>query len=261
MSPSTAELLKPRYADPDLREYGRCQAMLNSPARANRRKEDLRCRHPAGSNGFCRIHNSLAQKRRAEDPKIVALYQRLGASKKVSPITALLSLIHESAGNVEYYRRQVAKLERLVQAGKKEREEVLKIVVLYNEERDRLQRYVTDAMRIGIDVRQVRLSQLQAKAMAFIALQIVNGLVEQGAINAAQRENALHAAADMLRAYNDQANTWQSPYKGLLAASSLEAPTEEAFLEGVTPNKNASVGAQTRTPQVIDVPTPAGAPA
>lgn len=171
--------------------------------------QGLRCtRETKSPTGLCVLHQKTEFK---EQQVIKHKYAVLGRSLKVTPINALLSLIYEAAGNVQYYRERVGEQERLVLAGKKEREEISKIVVLYNEERDRLQRYTNDALRIGVEAKQVKLYEVQAKAFVQMAKSIVQELDLRGE----QRERALKIAAEQLRLFTQQSNegnAWKGPF-------------------------------------------------
>jgi hypothetical protein len=135
-------------------------------------------------------------------------------------------MLQESAGNVEYFRREVTKLERLVIAGRKEREEVAKMVVLYNEERDRLERYTIDAMRIRLDERQIRLYEAQAKAMQTIVKAIVDGIGLMGE----DRQKALTIASQQLRLYAasvEDEKEWQGPLQEAKELSNVRVVPRE----------------------------------
>jgi hypothetical protein len=194
----------------DILDPDRCHGILQG--RRGRKRADARCKNTAepDGSGFCHIHNRatavLGNGREAR--KTLQKYESLGRTLRVSPITAMLSLIHECAGNVEYYRNKVTELERLTLRGKRETEEVMKIVVLYNEERDRLQRYVTDAMRVGIDLKQVRLYELQSQAI----VQVVRAVVDATGVTGPLRSKVLAIGADHLRAFTQQQSGWGSPY-------------------------------------------------
>ena len=184
----------------------RCEALVRR--RHAKATGEGRCTNRAKSSGFCTQHEYLAERKGRGLKTVAQKYLKVGESMHVSPVTAMTSLLQEAAGNVEYYRREVTNLERMVIAGRKEREEVAKMVVLYNEERDRLQRYTADALRINLDARQSRMNEMQMRMLATIAKAVIESLGLKGA----QREQALHTAALTLREHGPALEEeWHGP--------------------------------------------------
>lgn len=120
---------------------------------------------------------------------------RLGISREVDPAEALLELVWEAAGNVEFYRSLVEALpihpedDELVmsdvtglpywqrgapgiygrtyhQSGIPTGEAKRVILVqMYDDERDRLERYVKDALAAKIDERRVQIAERDAREL------------------------------------------------------------------------------------------------
>jgi hypothetical protein len=153
-------------------------------------------------------------------------------------------LIDEATGNVDYLRDEVNKIEKLYISGRKTREEVASIVVLYNEERDRLERYVTDAIRIRLEERQKEIDAATALVIATLVKSIVDGLGLKGE----QRQQALVMAAGQLSlagaSQDDEA--WKGPFQ---EAARMPAPPAlyNKDLMGVGSQKTSAVA------DVIDV--------
>lgn len=132
------------------------------------------CRHHGGSAGQVR---AAAERRLALDEargKILAL----GIEVDTTPEEAIFAMIREAAGNVALLRAQVAALEATVGpdgiAGRTGNEKVRHeakphvLVVMYDEERDRLVRYAKVAAEIGLSERMVTLAEQQGQLIAQI---------------------------------------------------------------------------------------------
>lgn len=214
-------------ADP---HAGKCSALVTE-WRAKQNGEP-RCQNLATHNGFCKRHQNQVSKTRGSQA-IIKKYEKIGESKKISPVAAMTTLLNESAGNVEFFRNEVAKLQRLVIAGKKEREEVAKMVVLYNEERDRHERYVLDAIRVRLDEQQVRLYQSQAEVMAVVFKAVIDGIGLMGE----QRLKALTIVAKQMELYSAKPESeWDGP---LLEAEKL---SNVRVVEGTVVEKQEAQG-------------------
>ena len=120
----------------------------------------------------------------------------------ISPIQVLLNLIQEAVGNVEFYRQEVGELEKLFVPGKSTRQELQIAVSQYDSERDRLQKYVSDALRIGLEQRQVKLYELQARTIA----EIIKRVIDKLDLTSEQRHLALSTAAEELRTFAQRGN-------------------------------------------------------
>lgn len=215
-----------------------CKAIIKS-WRTAKELGDSFCKNPPMENGFCKQHQFVATptKARTRGQQVLATrvairYKNVGNARKVTAVRALKELIEESAGNVDYLRDEVNKLEKLVIAGRKTREEIAGVVVLYNEERDRHERFVTDAIRIRLEERQQEINAAQALVLATVAKAIIDGIGLKGE----DRQRALAIASHHLLEAGATAEEglWRGPLQ-----------------EAVTPTIYKGVG---RSQTVIDVP-------
>ena len=116
---------------------------------------------------------------------------RLGIAIEVSPVEAILNAVYEAAGNVEFYRSLVAQLPTHPEPDTLEYDDKGKahwtpgeagiygrtyhvsgiptgeakkniLVQMYDEERDRLAKYVHEAVTLGIEERRVNLEENRA---------------------------------------------------------------------------------------------------
>lgn len=137
-------------------------------------------------------------------------FKPYGAQREaVNPVNALLSLLYEAHGNVEYLRDAINASESLVIAGKAEREEVAKLVVLYNEERDRLEKYTLDALKHGLEQRQMRLYEIQAQAIVFVLKRVFEAIPLAQQVKDAMALEASEALRQFISV--SQSNPWRGP--------------------------------------------------
>lgn len=191
-------------------EKAHCKAIIGN-WRAGSREGIPFCKMYPKPNGFCETHQFLFKTETRGAKAAVAKYKNVGNARKVAPVRALKELIDESAGNVDYLRDEVNKLEKLWIRGVKTREEVATTVLLYNEERDRLERFTTDAIRIRLEERQQEISSAQAKVLATVAIAIIDGLGLKGEA----RELARVKAAGILSISGAPAEDeeWKGPFR------------------------------------------------
>ena len=116
--------------------------------------------------------------------------RRLGIPREVEPGQALLELVWEAAGNVEFYRDLVAGLEGgdgvgahgsglygalRHQTGFETGEAKRHVLVqMYDDERDRLKEYASTVVKVGLAERQVQVAEVQAALVA----RVVMGLLD-----------------------------------------------------------------------------------
>jgi hypothetical protein len=127
-----------------------------------------RCRQAAIKGGtVCRIHGgSAGQVKRKAALRVVQqetelLVDRLGMMRDITPEEAIMECITEAAGNVEMYRRRLAEVGVPVDAD----ESAHPLIVLYNQERDRLFAYSSTASKIGLSETMVRISERQGELL------------------------------------------------------------------------------------------------
>lgn len=153
---------------------------------------------------------------------VLSQYKILGKQLQISPLNALLSLLYEAAGNVQYYRGRIETLKDIVyESGSEQhgwKEETKKLVELYNEERDRLEKYTLDGLRINLEAKQVQLYEMQATAIDNMA----NAMMEGLNLKSADRLKASQIMASELRKYAEaqkEDSRWQGPF---MAADEIE---------------------------------------
>lgn len=157
-----------------------------------RRREQLRS--TAATNGLSVRNTSQANK----------LLATFGGKRRTDPLAAFLQQIYEANGNVEFYRARVRELHSLYVSGRSERQEVQAVIRLYNDERDRLHKYLVAAARIGLEQRTVKLLEMQAQLIVGVVQGVVDGLE----LAPEQRARAMKLAADALRSMQPQGSSF-----------------------------------------------------
>lgn len=173
---------------------GSCGARLRGGAREGF------CRRPAGwgtshlGAGNCKLHAGSTPNgvKAARVELLRQAARRLGIPREVEPGQALLELVWEAAGNVEFYRDLVASLEGgesgegdaarsglygalRHQTGFETGEAKRHVLVqMYDDERDRLKEYAATVVKVGLAERQVQVAELQAALVA----RVVMGLLD-----------------------------------------------------------------------------------
>lgn len=140
-----------------------------------------RCKKAAIKGGkVCRMHGGVAPQvkakaaERAQADLARLQCERLGIAVATDPGEALLSQVAEAAGNVEFYRARAAELGLQVtdlvftEGGSHSVPHVL--VVLYNQERDRLVNFSVAALRAGVEERRVRMAEADARRLAEVVV-------------------------------------------------------------------------------------------
>lgn len=149
---------------------------------------------PLNGSDMCRNHIGQGREHaeiRATEGELQRAADRLGIRRPVDPAIAFLDLISEAAGNVEFYRSIVEQLatyqdddefvsgegdghwERAapgivgrtyhvsgIPTGEAKRSIY---VQMYDDERDRLEKYVSDALRYGLEERRVRMVEAESR--------------------------------------------------------------------------------------------------
>lgn len=177
---------------------------------ARKRQSEGVCRRPAGWGtdhpgvGLCKLHggNTRAHRERAQAEIIRREAARLGGARVVDPAQALLELVFEAAGNVEFYRDLVGQLSTSdpslpggddegggvvspqrgnlygplrhqsgVSTGEAKRHV---LVQMYDEERDRLKEYAATVVKVGLAERQVQVAELQAALVARVVMALLD---------------------------------------------------------------------------------------
>lgn len=173
-----------------------------SPRCGAKTRNGTPCKRPAGAGtqhvgaGACKLHGGSVPNHQAKATRELAqrACMRLGIPVEINPADALLHAVWEAAGNVEFYRQLVEELEAHPEEGEYSEDSEGKtryrpgkrgiygetyhisgiptgeatvhvLVQLYNEERDRLVKYSSEALRAGVEERRVRLAESEARVL------------------------------------------------------------------------------------------------
>ncbi len=149
---------------------------------ARKKGGDGCCARPAGWGtdhpglGKCKLHGGSTpnHQRSAQLELARQAITRLGQQipeDEATPTLIMIGLVRESAGNVEFYRRAVATddpqdlIWRETGPGGAAKQVKSVWLVVYDEERDRLARYIKEAIGLGIEERRVRLEEADARTL------------------------------------------------------------------------------------------------
>lgn len=172
----------------------RCTA--RSKGRIKAGVEDPRCGNkPAPGQKVCRFHGGApkhsrkAGARRLAEKEVLALVATFGLPRDITPEAALLEEIHRTAGAVAWLEAQIRELDpndltwgvTKIKEGGEDRgttEEAVPHVLLkiYQTERAHLVKVCAEAIRVGIEERQVRLAEQQGALVAEAITAILDDL-------------------------------------------------------------------------------------
>jgi len=192
-----------------------------------------RCQRPAGERtnhlgiGSCYRHGGSTETHvvAAQKEILQVAAARLGVPLDVDAGEALIGLVREAAGNVEFYRRLIQELPTHPEPDDLDFDEDGKphlsqgktgiygrtyhvsgiptgeakpnvLLALYNDERDRLKAYVVEALKAGVDERRLRLAEADATEL-FAGMMAA---VKAAKLTPAQIEVFRRELADRLRA-------------------------------------------------------------
>jgi hypothetical protein len=200
---------------------------------AKKRQTEGVCRRPAGWGtdhpgvGLCKLHggNTRAHRERAQAEIVRREAARLGVPRDVDPAAALLELVYESAGNVEFYRDLVGQLSTTptppppgadedMPEGSRRPEGLYGplrhqsgvptgeakphvLVAMYDAERDRLKEYAATVVKVGLAERQVQVAELQAAVVARVVMALLDD--PEFGLSREQREMGRRLAGRHLR--------------------------------------------------------------
>lgn len=150
---------------------------------------------PVRGSTVCHKHGASAKQVRAKaqerlvEERIRTAMVTYGAPIEITPADALLSVVHSTAGHVSWLQDQVAELEEhdLIwgttqiktggqDGGTTEAAVPHVLLVLYQQERDRLIRASAEAIRCGIEERRVKLAESQGALVAGVIRAILGDL-------------------------------------------------------------------------------------
>jgi hypothetical protein len=149
-------------------------------------------RNDLGAYGRCRNHEAIPYQNQLVALKKLGIRQArsvltsMGNPVDVDPVGALIFLVQEAAGNVAFLGARIQDLGydlvgpvfSLTRDGEpvQTSEDILAIVKLYNDERDRLARVSKIALDAGIEERTVRVLEEQATVLVTVIRSVVGNL-------------------------------------------------------------------------------------
>lgn len=175
--------------------------------------------HPIGGTHLCRNHGGANPKLQAKvarqraDEEARKAVVTLGEPIETDPVDAMRQLVHSSAGHVHWYRKQLEEFrpDALVWGETEvrtsdlqgltvvEKGELNAWLRLYNEERDRLQRYCATAMKHGLAEREVRVLEQYGQQIGDALVRFTRRLTEEAQLTPAQIQTAVALAPEILR--------------------------------------------------------------
>lgn len=179
---------------------------------AVKRQAEGTCRKPAGWGtshvgiGRCRLHGGKtpSQSTHAAVIQVRAELDRMGIPRDVKPGDALLELVAEAAGNVEFLRLRVQALGEDVTDEEKGANGAHKLVqhvaaTMYADWSDRLANYSALAIKAGVEVAKVELAREQTDRAAEDLLGALERSFDAVGLDAAMRARIGAALAAELR--------------------------------------------------------------
>lgn len=169
---------------------------------ATNRESGERCRRYHAKDGtVCSMHGGNAKQVRAKaakrtaEKKVKALVATYGLPVEITPEQAILDEVHRTAGHVAWLEQQVHALTegelvwnttRVKEGGDDrgvtEEAQPHALLKLYNEERDRLVRVCTAALKAGIEERRVKLAERDGALVA----EVIRAILEDLKLTSAQ---------------------------------------------------------------------------
>ena len=137
-----------------------------------KKKNGEKCRAFAGQGtdhpgvGHCRFHfgnapsHKKAAAKQAAQEMAAEYVARFGEAHEVDPATALLGVLHLSAGHLNWIRTELSRL------ADKDTLKGQALMRLWDEERDRIARISKMALDVGVAAKQVELAQRYGEALA-----------------------------------------------------------------------------------------------
>ena len=177
---------------------------------AKSKSTGARCKHYAIPGGtVCRNHGGKAAqvvqaaKRRLLAAEAGEQLARLGIIVETTPVEALEAMLWEAAGNVCVLRTMVADLDQDNLYGEMYHDNAQLtgeakphvLVVLYNQERDRLAKLAEACAKLGLDERRIRLAESQVAKIVAAAMDAMKDI----ALSAEQTSRFKQAYATRLR--------------------------------------------------------------
>lgn len=183
--------------------------MANQRCTAKSKSTGDRCKRQAIAGGtVCRTHGGKAPqvaeaaRRRLMAAEAGEQLARLGVTIETTPVEVLEAMLYEAAGNVTVLRHLAADLGLDVygdlyheNGSPSGRALPHVLVVMYNDERDRLAKLAEACFKLGLDERRVRLAEAQVERF----LTAVTAAVTDAGLGADQAARFKQALAERLR--------------------------------------------------------------
>lgn len=174
------------------------------------RKDGSPCNGPAVTGADkCRMHLGKKASAVIAEVKVRAMADTYGLPIEITPEQAILDEVHRTAGHVAWLAQQVRALDRdaliwgvtKVKEGGDDRGTTQEAVPhaylkLYQAERAHLAKVSADAIRVGIEARQVKLAESQGAAVA----QAIRAILAELQLTAAQKALVSKVVPEQLRA-------------------------------------------------------------
>lgn len=173
--------------------------------------------YPVKGATVCRMHGGSSPQARSAAARNVAAakaakaMQLLAAPVNIDPADALLELVHWTAGEVRYWRAEVAKIaeddaEKLtwgvtrIKEGGDDRGLTMEATrpvayAMLTDAQDRLARFAAAALRAGVAERQIKLAEDQGTLVA----QVIRSILDQLDLNAEQAAKVPEVVPAQLR--------------------------------------------------------------
>jgi len=141
-----------------------------------------RCRLPAGHGtdhtgvGPCKLHGGSFPTVRRKAARDIAqreaqrAVERLGLSRPIGPVEALLEEVRRAAAMVDWLQEQVEQLDQTVPPT----QAVEALLHIFGVERDRLTRVSKVAVDVGVEVEQVRVAQEHGQMVVTLMRRVFN---------------------------------------------------------------------------------------
>lgn len=188
----------------DRRPHGRAERALtltdDKRCTAKAKGSGERCKLPAIPGlPTCRRHGSATKVGLAKSERYLAverIREHLGVPLEVDPHEAILSAVHEAAGNVAYLRPLMTdKTNTTALMDVQGKPHTNPVLAFYNDERDRLARFAKMAIDAGIDERRVRIAESHAGRLG----EALDRACQVAGLDDATRTSLMSALADQLR--------------------------------------------------------------
>lgn len=196
--------------------------MARARCKAKARSTGEQCKRAAIDGGtVCRTHGGAspqaraAAERRVQEEKAAAAARLFAVPKDIDPADALIDLVKWTAGEVDYWRREVERIAAdepakltagitRIERGTRDRADVDMRTIetvphiayrMLTDAQDRLAKFAAAALRAGVAERQIRLAEDQGALVA----QVIRGILDQLDLTPAQAARVPEVVPAQLR--------------------------------------------------------------